>query len=122
MDNKSNSVDTFIKFILADKAASHQLQLFTSKPKSKLFASSSMQLHITHTTTALAVKALFIKLQNISTCRHRILHNSNQGKEVALNEKGVLGQNCKFAVFTQTWISSLVCVHVCHEQKITRLN
>ena len=34
-----------------------------------------MQLHITHTTTALAVKALFIKLQNISTCRHRILHN-----------------------------------------------
>ena len=30
-----------------------------------------------HTTTALAVKSLFIKLQNISTCRHRILHNIN---------------------------------------------
>ena len=34
--NKKNNVDTFIKFILAGKAASHQLQLFTSKPKSNL--------------------------------------------------------------------------------------
>ena len=38
-----------------------------------------MQLHNSNqhnTTTALAVKALFIKLQNISTCIHRILHNT----------------------------------------------
>ena len=34
--NKSNSVDTFVIFILAGKAASPQLQLFTSKPKSNL--------------------------------------------------------------------------------------
>ena len=36
MENKSNSVDSFIKFIPAVQAASHQLQLFTSKPKSNL--------------------------------------------------------------------------------------
>ena len=63
MEIKSNSVDTFIKFILAGQAASHQLQLFTSKPKSKLNYCCSMQLHITYTTTALAVKLLLIKLQ-----------------------------------------------------------
>ena len=74
MENKSNSVDTFIKFILAGKAASHQLQLFTSKPKSKL-STAALCSFTSHTTTALAVKALSIKLQNISTCRHRILHN-----------------------------------------------
>ena len=66
MENKSNSVDTFIKFILAGKAASHQLQLFTSKPKSKLTNAAPMQLHISNRhnpTTALAVNLLLIKLQ-----------------------------------------------------------
>ena len=66
MENKSNSVDTFIKFILAGKTASHQLQLFTSKPKSKLTIAATLQLHIpnrNNSTTALAVNLLFIKLQ-----------------------------------------------------------
>ena len=53
--NKSNSVDTFIKFILAGQAASHQLQLFTSKPKSKL-STAALCSFTSHTTTALAVE------------------------------------------------------------------
>ena len=78
MQNKSNSVDAFIKFILAGKAASHQLQLFTSKPKSKLTIAATMQLHIPNrhnSATALAVNPFINKAANISTCRHRILHN-----------------------------------------------
>ena len=66
MENKSNSVDTFINFILAGKAASHQLQLFTSKPKSKLTIAATMQLHIPNrhnSSTALAVNSLLINLQ-----------------------------------------------------------
>ena len=53
MENKSNCVDTFIKFILAGKAASHQLQLFTSKPKSKLKLSAALCSFTSHSTTAL---------------------------------------------------------------------
>ena len=63
MENKSNSVDTFIKFILAGKAASHQLPLFTSKPKSNL-SNAALCSFISHTRQQLQLLTfLFRKLQ-----------------------------------------------------------
>ena len=60
--NKSNSVDTFIKFILAGKAASHQLQLFTSKPKCNHVARPSVVLAklTMHTCIETVVAVLFL--------------------------------------------------------------
>ena len=78
MEIKATVLITFKKFILAGKAASHQLQLFTSKPKSKLniccYSAASFP-HTADSPTALAADLLLIKLQLSVHVGINFLHN-----------------------------------------------